>query len=117
MLTLGIFAASFALHIVGGATDQDWLFAIAVVLIYASATGFAGIAAWLSGRSSGAGDLVLLCWGLTGVAFTTAALWAANGRAFAWWELPLAIVLETAVSGGLLFARRRTAAIAGRGAV
>ena len=40
-----LFAASFALHIVAGAMDQGWLFAIAVVLIYISATGFPAIAA------------------------------------------------------------------------
>jgi hypothetical protein len=106
VLALGFFAASFGLHIVGGATGQGWLFAIAVALIYVSATGFAGIAAWLSGRSRATGDLVLFGWGIAGVAFTTGALWAANGRAFAWWEVPAAIVLETSVSGGLLFARR-----------
>ena len=117
VLALGFFAASFALHIVGGATDQAWLFAVAVVLIYVSATGFAGIAAWLSGRSRGTGDLVLVGWGLTGVAFTTGALWAANGRTFAWWEVPAAIALQTVVSGLLLLARRQAAPIADRGAV
>ncbi len=45
-----LFAASFALHIVGGATDQGWLFAIAVGLIFLTATGFPAIALVLSGE-------------------------------------------------------------------
>ncbi len=116
-LALGLFGVSFALHIVGGATGQGWLFAIAVVLIFVSATGFAGIAAWPSGRSAATGDLVLVVWGIAGVAFTGGALWAANGRAFAWWEVPAAIALETLVSGVVLLAHRRVTAIAGHWAI
>jgi hypothetical protein len=112
VLAFGLFAGSFALHVVAGATDQDWLFAAAVVLIYLSATGFAGIAALLTGWDRGdvSGDTVLVAWGVIGVAFTSGALWAANGRAFAWWEVPLALVLETVISGALLAVRRRTPA-------
>jgi len=96
ILAFGLFAASFALHIVGGATGQGWLFAIAVGLIYLSATGFPAIAMMLGGfrnletqpaRLTGAIGAV------GGYVFTTGALWATNGRAFAWWEFPLATVL------------------------
>ena len=44
VVTFGLFAASFALHIVGGACDQGWLVAIAVALIYLAAAGFPAIA-------------------------------------------------------------------------
>ncbi len=86
-----IFAACFALHIVGGATDQDWLFAIAVVLIYLTASGFPAIAWLLSGRP--ASDRTLLVAGAAiGFVLTVAALRAANDRTFAWWQPPLAMV-------------------------
>ena len=49
VFALLLFLAAFALHIVGGATDQDWLFAIAVVLIFVVASSFAFIAALLEG--------------------------------------------------------------------
>ena len=45
----GLFAAAFALHIVGGASGQRWLFAIAVALIYLTATGFAAISLAIAG--------------------------------------------------------------------
>jgi hypothetical protein len=44
-----LFLGAFGLHIVGGATDQSWLFAIAVGLIYLLATGFPWLASLLSG--------------------------------------------------------------------
>jgi hypothetical protein len=108
-IALGIFLASFALHIVGGATDQAWLFDIAVALIFVSATGFP-IIAMIAGRFPDAqaldARLTLAIGAASGYAFTVAALWAANGRAFAWWEFPLAAVLVFAVSGVLLFGWR-----------
>jgi len=98
-----LFAASFALHIVGGASGQGWLFAIAVGLIYITATGFPALAVIIAGfpdldhpgaRFTGAVG------GVAGYVFTVGALWAANGRAFAWWEFPAAfllVMLSTAI--------------------
>lgn len=121
VVALAIFVASFALHVVGGATDQGWLFAIAVALIFVSATGFPVIAAWAGGfdelrsveaRTTGAIGAA------AGYGFTVGALWASNGRAFAWWEFPLAAVLVVVGSTVLLFAwrsvggKRRVAAAA-----
>jgi hypothetical protein len=40
-----------------------------------------------------------------GYGFTVAALWAANGRAFAWWEYPLGALLVLAGSGIALAVR------------
>ncbi len=86
-----IFAVCFALHIVGGATDQGWLFALAVVLIYVTASGFPAIAWLLGGRP--AADRRLLAGGaLVGFVLTVAALRAANDRTFAWWQPPVAMV-------------------------
>jgi hypothetical protein len=104
-IALAIFLASFALHIVGGATDQGWLFAIAVALIFVSATGFPVIAT-IAGRfpdlQSPEARLTTAVGAAAGYGFTVAALWAANGRAFAWWEFPLAAALVFAVSGAML---------------
>lgn len=108
--TFGCFAASFALHIVGGATDQGWLFAIAVALIFLCATGFPAIALLLTrGRATGAEQRVILgAGGIIGIVLTASALWAANGRTFAWWHPPVAIVLVVVVSAVLLAAARMT---------
>ena len=104
-VALGLFLASFALHIVGGATDQSWLFAMAVALIFVTATGFPVIAMWAS-RLGELQSLAARSVGGIGAAagfgFTVAALWAANGRAFAWWEFPLGSVLVLFGSGALL---------------
>ncbi len=108
-LTFGIFMASFALHIVGGATGQGWLFAVAVVLIFISATGFPVIAMFAAGHTdlqAPPARLTGAIGAVTGYALTVGALWAANGRAFAWWEFPLAMVLVFAVSAALLTAWR-----------
>lgn len=111
-LALGIFVASFALHIVGGATDQAWLFAIAVALIYISATGFPVIALFAGGFSeveTSAARTTAAIGAAVGYTLTVAALWAANGRAFAWWEFPLALVLLFVTSTILLLAWRTAA--------
>lgn len=94
-VAFGLFAASFALHIVAGASGQRWLFALAVALIYALAAGFPAVAAWLAGRANAA---VLIPGSVAGAVFTTGALWATNGRAFAWWEVPLAAALVIAAA-------------------
>ncbi len=114
ILAFCIFAASFALHIVGGATDQGWLFAVAVGLIYLSATGFPAIAVALGGfRSleSRPARLTGAIGAAGGYVFTMGALWATNGRAFAWWEFPLAAALVL-VSSGLMLVGWRTATLA-----
>ena len=89
-LAFVLFATSFALHIVAGATNQGWLFALAVVLIYASAAAFPWFATLFAGRRS---IPVTVVGSVAGVAFSFGALWATNGRTFAWWEIPLAAVL------------------------
>ncbi len=108
-IAFGSFAASFALHIVGGATGQGWLFAIAVALIFVTATAFPTIALVSGGftsldavgaRATGAVSAV------AGYSFTLAALWAANGRAFAWWEFPTAAGLLLAVNALTLLGLR-----------
>lgn len=110
VLALAFFAASFALHVLGGATDQSWLFAMAVVLIFLSATGFPAFAAFF-GRTM---DPVLLGVGAAaGVVLTASALWAANDRAFAWWHLPLSIALVAVVSYVLLAGQQRTVRVRG----
>lgn len=83
--------------------DQRWLFAIAVALIFLSATGFPAFALLLAGDTRGPWRRVLIAAGVAGgFALTMAALWAANGRATAWWHVPLAVVMEAAVSAAVL---------------
>ena len=113
VIALALFLASFALHIVGGATDQRWLFAIAVGLIYLTATGFAAVALIASGLAWSERAEVRAVLGIgssAGVAFTIGALWAANGRTFEWWQFLLAPGLVLVTSAVLLGLRR----IAGR---
>lgn len=105
ILAFGIFAASFALHIVGGATGHGWLFAIAVALIFVSATAFPVIAVLLGGfrdLTAPGARLTGAIGAIAGYIFTTGALWATNGRTFAWWEFPLAAVLVVASSAVVL---------------
>jgi hypothetical protein len=102
VLAAGIFLASFALHIVGGATDQGWLFASAVGLIYLSASAF-GVIAWILAGSRQGERLTIAVGSVAGVALTSAALWAANDRSLAWWVVPLAAIL-TAMSSAVVYA-------------
>lgn len=104
VLAFGIFAASFALHIVGGATDQGWLFAIAVALIFISAVCFPTLALQLTGhpRNWATTMFVAVAGGVIGVVLTASAFWAANDRTFAWWEIPLATVLVGALNISLI---------------
>ncbi|MGE5597250.1 MAG: hypothetical protein ACM3S1_14595 [Hyphomicrobiales bacterium] len=98
------FAVSFALHIVGGATDQSWLFAIAVALIFVAATGFPAIALLAAGPGTSIAErrVVLGAGFAAGLLYTAGALWAANDRSFAWWHAPAAVALVLAVSAALL---------------
>lgn len=105
-----LFAGSFALHIVGGATDQDWLFALAVGLIFVTATGFPAIAVLLSGefyRSKARARRVLVVGFVAGTGLTLGALWAANDRTFAPWQYAVAPALVVFVSAVLLVTRNR----------
>jgi hypothetical protein len=95
-----IFAASFALHIVGGATDQGWLFVLAVALIYIAAAGFPAIAALIAGALSD--RWLWVAGGIIGVVLTAAALRAANDRTLEWWMLPLGIALVAVTSATLV---------------
>ena len=109
------FAAAFALHIVGGATDQGWLFALAVGLIYLTAAGFPEIALWVAGdnRLSARESRAVLAVGfLAGSAFTLGAFWAANGRAFEAWMFAGAPITVACLSWALH--RTRTAAVQAR---
>lgn len=110
VITFAAFAFAFALHIVGGATDQGWLFAIAVGLIYAIATGFPAIALWVSGlayRGSEPAKFTYTTGVIIGTGLTLGALWATNGRAFAAWHFPASIVLVAIVSAVVLLIRSR----------
>jgi hypothetical protein len=101
----GGFAASFALHIIGGATDQGWLFVVAVALIFVTATGFPVIAALCAGFTNSQtreARVTIVIGAGAGYGFTVAALWAANGRAFAWWEYPATMGLMLVISATLL---------------
>ena len=103
------FAAFFALHIVGGATDQGWLFAIAVGLIYASAMAFAPLAATLSGAAPGtAARRTTMALGfIAAIGLTAGTLWATNDRAWAWWTWPGAIGLAAGATIVVEMARRK----------
>jgi hypothetical protein len=94
VIAFGLFVGSFLLHIVGGATNQGWLFAIAVALIFVTATGYPAIAAWTSrAETMDARWMTVLVGAPIGVILTASALWAANDRAMAWWTVPVAIIL------------------------
>lgn len=99
-----LFAGSFVLHIVGGATGQRWLFALAVALIYVSAAGFPAFAVLLSGGAPGSATrrMAFVAGAVAGVGLTLSALWAANGRAVAWWHVPLAPALVVVASGAVI---------------
>jgi hypothetical protein len=105
-LTFLCFAAAFALHVVGGATDQGWLFAIAVGLIFLIATGYSGFALWFAGLAYAgdrAANVTDLAGGVVGSALTLGALWAANDRSFAIWQFAAAPLMEAAVSAIVVF--------------
>ncbi len=113
-LTFAAFAAAFALHVVGGATDQGWLFALAVALIYAIATGFPAIALWVSRLPYKANETAKFIYGagvVIGTGLTLGALWATNDRAFAAWHFPVSIILVAVVSAVLLLVRSRVDAV------
>ena len=106
VLTFAAFAAAFALHIVGGATDQGWLFAIAVGLIFLIAAGYSGFALWFAGLAyAGNREAMVtdLLGGIAGSALTVGALWAANDRAFELWHFLAAPLIESAVSAVVVF--------------
>ena len=108
-IAFAFFAGSFALHIVGGASNQRWLFAVAVGLVYLTATGFPAIAVVASGLARSQRlqmKMVLGLGAIAGVGFTIGALWAANGRAFAWWQFVLGPGLVLVSSVTLLAVRR-----------
>lgn len=93
IIAFGLFAAAFALHIVGGATDQGWLFATAVALIGVFAVAFPLVAVAAGRPASRTERLTTLMMGtVLGIVLSTSALWAANGRSMAWWQAPVAIV-------------------------
>jgi hypothetical protein len=96
---LGGFAFFFVLHIIGGATEQAWLFAIAVVLIAASAVLFPASAVYLSrARNSREITWTTAVGGVIGAALVAGVLWAANDRAWEWWHVPAAIAIALVVA-------------------
>lgn len=112
VVTFILFAGAFALHVVGGATDQGWLFAIAVGFIYVVATGYSGFALLIAGLArsgSRIASLTDLIGGVIGSALTIGALWASNGRAFEAWHFIAGPLLESAVSGLVVFIAIRLA--------
>ncbi len=103
----GCFLAAFILHIVGSATGQRWLFALAVALIFVTATAFPVVALVFAGRQSPRGRARTVSLGLvTGTVLTASALWAPNDRSITWWVVPVAVVMVAGVSGTLTMARR-----------
>jgi len=107
-LTFAAFAAAFALHVVGGATGQAWLFAIAVGLIYLTATGFPAIALWVSGLKYHSGrdsEVVYRAGVLAGMGLTLGALWATNDRSFGTWTFILTPILVAVASAFILMIR------------
>lgn len=99
----GAFVLAFVLHIVGGATDQDWLFTLAVIAIFGVAASFPVISVLL-GRPRVQRDrrLMMVVAALVGTALMAATLWATNDRAWAVWTLPFAIIVAavgTAAAG------------------
>lgn len=110
VIAFAAFSFAFALHIVGGATDQGWLFAIAVGLIYVIATGFPAIALWIAGlpyNGSEAAKFTYTTGVIIGTGLTLGALWATNGRSFAAWHFPSSIILVAVVSAVILLIRSR----------
>ena len=100
-IAFGLFVTGFVLHIVGGATETDWLFQSAEVVVFLTATGFPATAVALAdvGLRTRKGQIVLAVAFACGYALTLATLWAANGRSFAAWEFPAAAILVAVVSG------------------
>lgn len=100
-IALGLFLAGFVLHIVGGATDTDWLFQFAVVIVFVTATGFpATVLAFADVDVRTRDGLLVLGAALAcGYALTLGTLWAASDRSFAPWHFPAAALLVAAVSG------------------
>ena len=94
-----LFAAAFVLHIVGGATDQGWLFAIAVALIAIIAVAFPLVAVAI-GRPSGDRERLVtaIVGGIAGAALTAGVFWAANDRSWEWWHVPASIAIAAAAS-------------------
>ena len=91
---LALFLAAFGLHIVAGATDQGWLFTIAVDLIFFFAVGFVWVATLLSGeRIREAHRYFFLTAFLIALALTGATLWAVSDRSFEFWHAPAAPIL------------------------
>lgn len=104
------FLVAFALHVLGGATDQAWLFGIAVGLIFVTAAGFPAIVIWTSGLKYGGSDLARFAYGagvVVGTGLTLGALWASNDRGFAGWHFPASIILVAVASAVILFVRAR----------
>ena len=114
---VSLFAAAFGLHVVAGATDQSWLFGVAVAVIFVVAAGFPAIAlrfAGLHGERTRESRAVLIGGWVIGALLTLGALWAVNDRAFAWWQFPLAPAMVALVSArlGWSFSQRRSRASA-----
>ena len=99
-----LFLGAFGLHIVGGATNQGWLFAIAVVLIFLVAAGFSWIAASLARTPIPDADAGFLVPAFAlALVLTEATLWAASDRAFELWHIPATPVLVFGVTAVLIY--------------
>ena len=110
LIAFAIFAGAFALHVVGGATDQGWLFAIAVALIFWSAIDFPALALRFSGGEGRTTRRTVFALGaVVGVALTSGALWAAADRSWQVWTVPLAVAFVVGCHGlrAVIPARRR----------
>lgn len=104
-LALALFAAAFALHIVGGALDWGWLFAFAVALIFLVATGFSAFALYFGGLKYPGTELARRTYVVSTViamGLTLGTLWAANDRSFGPVTFVLTPILVAVVSSLLL---------------
>ncbi len=102
-IAAGFFAGSFALHIVGAASNEAWLFILAVALIFISATGFPAIMHATAGQKARAhhGRTMWIIGSFAGISLTASALWAVNERVVAWWQVPVAAAAVAIVSSAL----------------
>jgi hypothetical protein len=97
---LALFFASFALHIVGGATDQGWLLAIAVALILFFAIAYVWVATLLSRtRLRDSHQNFLIAAFAIAMTLTEATLWAASDRSYQLWHILAAPTLIIAATG------------------
>jgi hypothetical protein len=111
LIAFGIFITCFTLHIVGGQLDLDWLFAAAVVLIWASAAAFPLLVHVVSAGRAGTPAMALAV--AISVVLTAAVLRATRNSGFEALDLVAGAAIVLAVNGAalVLHQRRQRAAV------